>query len=63
MLQDLWWFLGILLGLFIIWVMLGGPERARKENISPIINGPVGQSNSQNDTPSSASEINVIRVD
>ena len=30
------------LGLFIVWVLSGGPERAEKKNLTPIINGPSG---------------------
>lgn len=59
--KDLWWFLGILLGLFVVWVMLGGPEKARKENLRPIINGPIGNQNSGNSSPNSG-EINVVPV-
>lgn len=39
-LKDLLWLLGILAMLFILWVMGGGPERAKKQNEGWIINGP-----------------------
>lgn len=37
--MDLLWFLGIMAGFFILWVWGGGPERARQNPPSPIING------------------------
>jgi hypothetical protein len=53
---DVWWLLGVLTLLFLLWVMMGGPERATKEGIGPIINGPVEDSSNQetnNSTPHS----------
>ena len=34
------WFLIIFFGLFVVWVLMGGPQRAEEKNISPIIRGP-----------------------
>jgi hypothetical protein len=45
------WFLIFFLGLFLVWVFSGGPQRAEKKNLTPIITGPGGVS-SQPDTPS-----------
>ncbi len=40
MVDILKWFLGIFFGLFILWVVTGGPERAEKKNLTPTIQGP-----------------------
>lgn len=57
--NDIWWFLGILLLLFIFWVALGGPERARKQEQSLFLHGPVGSSRTspsvQSSSPTSSS--------
>lgn len=42
MFKDLLWFIAIIIGLFFIWVYMGGPEKAREKNLNPTINGPVG---------------------
>lgn len=45
------WFLIFFLGLFLVWVFSGGPQRAEQKNLTPIIRGPGGVS-SQPNTPS-----------
>lgn len=47
--NDLWWFLGLMVAFFFLWVMGGGPERANKSNEGPILGKPIS---SQNSTPS-----------
>ena len=37
--MDLLWFIGIIAGFFFLWVWGGGPERARQNPPSPILNG------------------------
>ncbi|MCC7469568.1 MAG: hypothetical protein IT284_00265 [Bacteroidetes bacterium] len=49
--KDLLWLLGFLVVLFFIWANNGGPERAREENIGPVLNGTVRNKN--NDTENS----------
>jgi len=34
------WFLIIFFGLFVVWVLMGGPQKAEKKNLTPIISGP-----------------------
>jgi len=36
------WILLIFFGLFILWVITGGPERAEQKDLRPIISGPSG---------------------
>ncbi len=39
MVQDLMWFLGIIVFVFFLWVWGGGPERAEQKQLnSPVIN-------------------------
>ncbi|MEZ4103033.1 MAG: hypothetical protein R3B55_00445 [Candidatus Paceibacterota bacterium] len=40
MVDILKWFLVMFFGLFIVWVLMGGPQRAEEKNLSPIISGP-----------------------
>jgi hypothetical protein len=47
--QDVWWLLGILAAFFVLWIIGGGPERAAKSNVGPIINGSI-QNTSQSST-------------
>ncbi len=51
MIDVLKWFLLMMLGLFVVWVLTGGPQRAEQKNLTPIIRGPGGVS-SQPNTPS-----------
>lgn len=39
--KELLWFLGILALFFVVWVWGGGPERAEREGVSPILNAPI----------------------
>jgi len=48
--SDLLWFLGIIVAIFLIWVYFGGPERARQDNVRPVIYGPTVNSNSNSNT-------------
>ncbi len=40
MIDILKWFLIAFFGLFLVWVFSGGPQRAEKKGVSPIITGP-----------------------
>ncbi len=42
MVDILKWFLGIFFGLFILWVVTGGPERAEQKDLKPTISAPSG---------------------
>lgn len=42
MVEVLKWFLGIFVGVFFLWVLTGGPERAEQKDLRPIISGPNG---------------------
>lgn len=39
--HDLLWFLGILVLMFLLWVFMGGPQKAKQKNESLFIHGPV----------------------
>lgn len=57
-LHDFLWFIGIMIGFFFLWVWGGGPERARQNPPSPVIqNGPAQVSPNPNPygTPSGSS--------
>lgn len=42
MVDVLKWFLLMFLGLFVVWVLTGGPQRAEEKNLTPIITAPGG---------------------
>jgi hypothetical protein len=48
MVDILKWFLVMMLGLFVVWVLTGGPQRAEQKNLTPIITGPGGVSSQPN---------------
>ncbi len=54
--KEILWLLGILAVFFFIWVMGGGPERAQREGVSPVINGsmvPAPANTAPNNAPTS----------
>lgn len=53
MVDILKWFLLFFLGLFVLWVITGGPERAEQKNLKPFISAPSGVG-SQGTAPSVA---------
>lgn len=65
MLKDLLWFLAFIVGLFFVWVYMGGPQKAREKNLSPTITQPVsvyGQNSKQSASTRTSIKNGDIRV-
>jgi hypothetical protein len=49
--KDLLWFIALLVGLFFLWVLGGGPQRAAQQNQGWLINGPVNTAPTKSTNP------------